>query len=91
MKNIKSYIQPLVVLSLMKYFDSKGIDDFEKKMNSYDGRTDLVNKKEVKYVLNHFRKQIYPVDKKVLKWMFNANPKMFNFNDEYKKLKKLMK
>lgn len=79
-------IDGCIRLCMHYYFEDKNIKEFEKhlKANKFD-------KGEVPRILYFFKKEIYPVDKQVAKWLWNyqgsnSNIKLKSRMNELKKI-----
>jgi len=80
-------VEICIRLCLHYYFESKTNEEFEKRVIKSMGRHE---KEERPLVLKHFKKEIYPVDKKVAYWMWGFGREInLNFYTKYKELKKL--
>jgi len=87
----------LVILSLYKYLDfcksnkKFNFKEFEKFINIKvgDGENQL-SKQESDYIKKHFKKEIFPLDMKIIVWMNNNLNKDINFYTRFKEIKKLI-
>ena len=84
----KERIASCIRLSLYNYFyfkTNKEFEDFIKKSKSLE-------KWEIEGVLKHFHKEVYTVDKKIIKWMLSLGLEInVNFHSNLKKWNKIKK
>lgn len=82
----------LIRLSLFRYLDSsvtKSNDGFTNYIKKSVGSLNITEK-EALSILNHFKKEIYPLKRKTIKWMQkNLNKDEIYFNTKFKEMKKL--
>ena len=84
----KERIEICIRLALYHYFFSKTIKGFENFMRKHKN----LEKWEIEGVLKHFKKEVYPVDKKIIKWMLSIGRDInINFYSNLKKWNKIKK
>lgn len=83
----KQRIEMCSRLALHYYFnDTNTIAEFEALIT---GSGKNLEKFEKEGILKHFKKEVYPVDKKIAEWMWGLGSKIdINFHSQIKKLKK---
>ncbi len=82
----------LMHVLIWRYIDpniAKTNTEFEAYLHNNIGPNALPEK-EVAYAINHFKKQIYPLDKKQVEWMFkNIKRENYFYYDIAQEIKKL--
>lgn len=88
-------LKSLVVVLLNLYYFKLSRDEFENKVKTTNIVGEKLSRLEYDIVIEHFRKQIYPVPNDVLKWMRKNIKKEYeeidgiNFYDRHKELQQL--
>jgi len=95
MANKEKISVSLITLILCKHLGSipmRSNEEFEEWINKSVDKPDQITKEEAVAIIKHFRKEIFPLDRETIMWMYkNLQKDDINFYTRFKEMKNLIK